>query len=210
MNTEITRTDVRRGLKAYGQSIANQAGISGSTQAANVLREACAMEAAKIWAQDISPAFRGGFDTSIMAANNSDTNLQTLSGTFVVQRALELLPYNYPFLTAVTSDFSAERMALDQEVTTRKITIPAVKAYSAVTGWEDSTMAATDVHITINKHVGVPLTFSANQVGCTLRNLFDEFAPAASAALAKDMMLSLYALVTSGNFTNSTVCQRRN
>jgi len=57
--------------------------------------------------------------------------------------------------------------------------------------------------VTIDKHIGVPLTFNANQIGGTLRNLFDEMAPAACAAIAKDMVTSLYALLTVGNFTNA-------
>ena len=200
---KVTTNDVRRAIRAYGDCVERGSAICGSSPNMNFLREKVAAEAAEIWARDISPALRGGWDTAISAANNTDANLSTLAGTMVVQRALELLPFNYPILARVTSDYSAERLALNQETTTRTITIPGVKTYSASLGWEDSTVTAADVHVTIDKHIGVPLTFNANQIGGTLRNLFDEMAPAACAAIAKDMVTSLYALLTVGNFTNA-------
>ena len=206
----ITQNDVLAACRAYSDCLEKQSAVCGSSAAMNGIRERIAMDQARIWERAISPAIRGGWDTSILAANNSDPNLQTLAGTLVVQRALELLPINYPILTAVTSDFSAERLALNQEMTTRIITIPAVKTYSAENGWDDGTPAATDVHLTIDKHVGVPLTFNANQISGTLRNLFDEMTSAASAALAKDMVTSLYALLTAENFPNATVCDLAN
>ena len=202
---EITRNDPMSALRRYGEVLEIQSAICGSSPAMNRLRELRAAEMASIWAKELSPAFRGGWDSSILAANNVDANLQTLSGTLVVQKSLELLRFNYPILAAVTSDFSSERLALDQEMTTRMIAVPAVKTYSTSTGWEDASLTSTDVVVTVDKHVGVPLTFNAQQIQGTIRNLFDELAPAASAALARDMVTSLYALITAGNFTQPAV-----
>ena len=200
--TEVVRNDVNRALRAYAACVEIQSSICGSNPKANQVRSNIAVDQAGIWDREISPALRSGWNPSIAAADGTDANLQTLSGTLVVQKTLELMRANYPILAAVTSDFSSERLALNQEVTSHIVTIPAVKTYSATLGWADATPTAVDVHLTIDKHIGVPLTFYGNTIGLSLVNLFELFAPAASAALAKDMVTSLYALMTVGNFTN--------
>ena len=197
----VLNTDVKRALRAYGDYVEQGNAVLGSNPRMNAMRARCAADAAAVWANDLSPAFRAGWDVLIQAASYADVNLQTLSGTLVVQKSLELLRYNYPVLTRVITDYSQERAGLNQETMSRTTTLPAVKAYSTATGWADATLTATDVPITIDKHIGVPLTFNANQVQGTLRQLFDEMAPAASAAIAKEMVTSLYALITAGNFS---------
>ena len=205
--TEVVRNDVNRALRAYAACVEMQSSICGSNPKVNQVRSNIAAEQAGIWAREISPALRSGWNPSLAAADGTDTNLQTLSGTLVVQKVLELMRANYPILAAVTSDFSSERLALNQEVTSHIVAIPGVKTYSATLGWADATPTAVDVHLTIDKHIGVPLTFHGNVIGMSLVNLFDLLAPAASAALAKDMVTSLYALMTVGNFTNAALAE---
>ena len=62
-----------------------------------------------------------------------------------------------------------------------------------------------DVPVTINKHKGVPITFNANTLASTVRQLFVEFGPASSYALGKVMVDDLYANVTDTNFTNNSI-----
>jgi len=160
MIDKLKEVDVKRALRAYGDYVEQGNAVLGSNLRVNAMRARCAADAAAVWANDLSPAFRAGWDVPIQAASYADVNLQTLSGTLVVQKSLELLRYNYPVLTRVITDYSQERAGLNQETMSRTITLPAVKTYSTTTGWADATLTATDVPITIDKHIGVPLTFT--------------------------------------------------
>ena len=62
----------------------------------------------------------------------------------------------------------------------------------------------TDVSVTLNKRQGVPVTFNSETLSSTARRLFEEIAPAQAYALAKSMVDALYALITSGNYSNAT------
>jgi hypothetical protein len=145
------------------------------------------------------------FETAIMGADVTDTNLKTLSGSLVTQRTLELLKFTFPSLTMFTTDFSDQAAQFNQTVITRTVTIPSVTSYNTTTGWADSTAANVDVPVTINQHRGVNLTFNEQIMASTVRRLFDEFAPAAAYALSKDMVDNLYANITDANFTNNSV-----
>jgi hypothetical protein len=145
------------------------------------------------------------FETAIMGADVTDTNLKTLSGSLVTQRTLELLKFTFPSLTMFTTDFSDQAAQFNQTVITRTVTIPNVTDYNTTTGWADSTAANVDVPVTINKHKGVNLTFNEQIMASTVRRLFDEFAPAAAYALSKQMVDDLYANITDANFTNNSV-----
>jgi len=145
------------------------------------------------------------FETAIMGADVTDTNLKTLSGSLVTQRTLELLKFTFPSLTMFTTDFSDTAAQFNQTVITRTVTIPNVTDYNTTTGWADSTAANVDVPVTINKHKGVNITFNEQILASTVRRLFDEFAPAAAYALSKQMVDDLYANITDANFTNNSV-----
>jgi hypothetical protein len=145
------------------------------------------------------------FESAIMGADVTDTNLKTLSGSLVTQRTLELLHFTFPSLTMFTTDFSDTAAQFNQTVITRTITVPNVTSYNTTTGWADSTAVNTDVPVTINQHRGVNITFNEQILASTVRRLFDEFAPAAAYALSKDMVDSIYANITDANFTNNSV-----
>lgn len=145
------------------------------------------------------------FETAIAAADVTDGNLKTLSGSLVTQRTLELLHFTFPSLTMFTTDFSDQPAQFNQTVITRTITVPNVTDYNTTTGWADSTAANTDVPVTINKHKGVNITFNEQILASTVRRLFDEFAPASAYALSKQMVDDLYANITDANFTNNSV-----
>jgi hypothetical protein len=52
----------------------------------------------------------------------------------------------------------------------------------------------------VDEHVGVPIVFDANTLASTIRNLFEEQAPAMSYALASYFVAKIYALMTAANF----------
>jgi hypothetical protein len=151
-------------------------------------------------------------EDAISAADVTDSDLGTLSGTLVVQRTLELLKFTFPSLTMFTTDFTAEQASFNQTIMTRTVDIPAVVDYNTSTGWATGIDApvTNDVPITIDKHQGVPVAFNEQIMASTVRRLFDEQAPAQAYALAKAMVDDLYSNITDANFTNNTVVTTAN
>jgi len=149
-------------------------------------------------------------ESAIRAADVTDADLGTLSGTLVTQRTLELLKFTFPSLTMFTTDFSDQPAQFNQTIMTRTIEVPDVQSYSTTAGWTDSDADTADVPVTIDNHKGVPITFNANILASTVRRLFDEFAPAQAYALAKDMIDDLYSNITDANFTNNVVVTTAN
>jgi len=176
-----------------------------------------AREFAAIYARELSPITAGqqslrtlsfqisDLDSAIAAADVTDADLGTLSGTLVTQRTLELLKFTFPSLTMFTTDFSDQGAQFNQTIMTRTVEVPDVQTYNTSTGWTDSDADTADVPVTIDNHKGVPITFNANILAETVRRLFDEFAPAQAYALAKDMIDDLYSNITDANFTNNSV-----
>lgn len=158
---------------------------------------------AQIYASGISPVLR---DRSflmgpVLAANS----LATLSGELVVQRALTLLKLSFPVLSAISTDFSDVGANFNQTVNTRLKVLPGVSNYVAGTGYTAANATTTDVPVVINAHKGVPITFNANELASTNRDLFGEQAEGAHYALGKTLVDALYALITVANFANETI-----
>jgi hypothetical protein len=153
--------------------------------------------------KQISARLAEGDDIPLSGANS----IGTAAGTLVTQRTLELLKFSFPVLRAIWTDFSDVPVAYNQQISTRIIGIPTVSTYVAGTGYAQNDVTDTDVNITINQHKGVQINFDANSLASTLRRLFDEHAPAAAYALAKDMVDYVYALITAANFTNAATIQ---
>ncbi len=146
-------------------------------------------------------------EDALVAADVTDSDLGTLSGTLVVQRTLELLRFEFPSLGMFTTDFTSEQASFNQTIMTRTVGIPPVVDYNTSTGWATGIDApvTTDVPITIDKHQGVPVAFNEQIMASTVRRLFDEQAPAQAYALAKALVDDLYSNITDANFTNNTV-----
>jgi phage I-like protein len=156
------------------------------------------------YAKEIRPRLKEGDDLPFDGVELSGANsVGTLAGTLVTQRTLELFRLQFPILSRISTDFTAELGKFNQPVMSRIVTVPTVQVYDAVNGWTDANAVTTDVPVTIDKHVGVPITFNSNTLGSTVRRLFDETAPAASYALAKYVVDALYALFTAANYTTA-------
>jgi hypothetical protein len=181
--------------------------IEGQLRRAEVARELAALYSREFRGENASRlldmplyalhAGNSGADEALSASNS----VGTLAGTLVTQRTLELLRFQFPALTRFATDFSDEPASYNQTITSRIISIPTVQTYNTSTGWTDSGDTTTDVSVTINQHKGVPITFDSNTLASTVRRLFDEVAPAAAYALAKNMIDALYGNITAANFT---------
>jgi len=196
-------------MKAYSHLALKNAGTQDMSFAGFRQRGDLARDMGALYAREISPRFREFRDMPLKAADVSDTNLGTLSGTLVAQRTLELFKLAFPAITKVYTDFSDTPAQFNQTETTRIIVVPSVQTYSTAAdtagrpaGWSTVTTATTkDVSITLDEHVGVPIVFDANMLASTVRRLFDEQAPAASYALAKYFVEKIYKLFTLANYS---------
>jgi hypothetical protein len=128
----------------------------------------------------------------IEAANsNVDDNLGTLSGVLVLQRTLPLFKFQYPVLSAMYTDFSAEPGLFKTPEISRIIVSPAVQEYDSTPdatgrpkGWAlVEPCVSIDAPVTLDSYVGIPLVFGNATLASTPRRLFDEFGPAATYAI---------------------------
>ena len=193
-------------LRQYAQVMSLMRETRGSGVGPDASRASHARRAGEIYseARAHGETFLATPIREISAATTSDANTGSLARDLVAQRFLELLKFNFPMLSRVASDFSAEQANYGQTLITRTVDVPNVLTYDADTGWASASSAVThDVPVTMDKHKGVEIRFNQNIIGGTVRRLFDEFAPSASYALAKDIVDSIYGLITAGNFTNT-------
>jgi hypothetical protein len=197
-------------LKAYASLVCRNAEVRLSSETAKEKGQ-LAREAAAIFARDIERNdVLGGItmEEAIKAADVSDAQVGLLAGTLVLQRALPLLQYEYPLLSAVTSDYSDSPGLFGQTESTRIILKPAVQTYNPATdaagrplGWNTASRAqSVDVSVTLDEHVGVPIVFGVQTLSKTIRNLFGETAPQALYALGGYAVNKLTSLMTAANF----------
>ena len=133
-----------------------------------------------------------------------DNQLGTLSGTLVLQRALELVFTEFPELRMISMGFKdkdgrVEQMNLNQTAVSRILSIPAVKNF----GDAASDQVATDVPITLDGFKQVLHELTPAQYNATDRNLIDEAAYPMAVAIAQYVIGKVSALWTSRNFTRS-------
>jgi hypothetical protein len=199
-------------IRAYGAILAKNAALPLSHETARE-KARLAAEAAALFAKDIAGnlTISGmNLDDAIKAADYSDAvgGVGLLSGSLVMQQSLAQMGYEYPILSAITTDFSAEPGELNQTANTRIVLTPAVQTYSTTlgtdgrpAGWSTASAAqSVDVPVTLDSYYGVPIVFGIGTLAATLRNLFAEQAPLALYALGGAFVSKLTALMTSANF----------
>jgi len=205
------REGAKRTLQGYGALVAKNAAIRPDTALAFSSKAELAMEMGAFWRSEIiRNNLDDVLDMPLQAADFTDPagNIGTLSGTIVAQRTLQLFRLNFPLINRVYTDFSAEPAQFKQTQNTRIVVTPAIVSYSATLdatgrpqGWIVTVPAKTlDAAITLDEHIGVPIIFDSNQLAATVRNLFEEQAPACSYAFAKYFVEKIYKLMTPANF----------
>jgi hypothetical protein len=150
-------------------------------------------ELSVLYANEIMPRLKEGDDIVLRGSNT----LGTLAATLTSIRTLELLTISLPLLKSILTDYSSEIVSYKDTLKTRFVGIPTVQTYNEETGWPtNSDMNTTDVSITYDQYVGVPISIQAHHIAGTVRRLFDEIAPAQAYALGKNMVDYIYALIT--------------
>ncbi|AHF94213.1 hypothetical protein OPIT5_08310 [Opitutaceae bacterium TAV5] len=160
-----------------------------------------ALDRSAIYAKDIAPLFKPGFSLGpILAAHD----LGTLAPELVTQRSLSFLKLSYPFLGAITTNFSSENAAFEQTIKTRLRGPLVANSYTTANGYGNNNANTQDVDITIDQHIGVPLTFNVNELASTARDLFGEQSESAHYAIGTAVINHLFSLITAANFAKST------
>ena len=207
-----TRLEAKEGtariLQAYGALAAKNSGIRDLSFAGFQQKGEHAKQMGALYAREIAPRWNEFRDLPLRAADVTDANLGTLSGTLVAQRTLQLFKLAFPVISRIYTDFSDTPAQFRQTEATRIVVVPAVQSYNTTLdstgrplGWSTVSTAQTkDVLITLDEHVGVPIVFDANTLASTMRRLFDEQAPAAAYALAKYFVEKIYKLFTLANY----------
>lgn len=113
--------------------------------------------------------------------------LGTLSSALIIQRALELVNTERPELNAISTDFSGEGALLNQQVTSRIHTIPAVSNFNS----SAAPKVDIDVPVTLNQHKEVKHVFTVAEYSATDRNLVTEAARPIAAAIGNHMVDAL-------------------
>lgn len=191
--------DITQTHTSTGGHIVVKAGAVEVLKAYNAAKGA--NDRAVIYAKDIKPLFVEGFSLGPILAANS---LGTLAGDLTVQRALTLLKLSYPFLFSISTNFSEANAAFNQVVMTRLKSALVANEFDADTGYGDNNATTTDVPVTINHNIGVPVSFNVNELASTERDLFGEQSEGMHNALATAIVDALFALITAGNFANHT------
>lgn len=173
--------DIRVVLKAYG-------------------RETDPAKRGALYATSISPRMKELEHVPLMAADTYYTDI-------VTQRVLELLKFEFPLLSRISTDFSGENARFGQSIISRIVTPPAVTDYHTTNGYVGQTTTTLDVPVTLSAHRHTTVKFDANVLASTFRNLFDEQIPAMHYSLGKDLVDTVYALITTGNFTNTPITE---
>lgn len=210
---EITSESARTLMTEFSALVCRNAGYRMGKNV-DPEKSKLALQAGSFYRRELAPRMDDWqdvpFGEALQAADYADPNNQlgTLSGTLVLQRTLELFTYQYPELLSVFTDFSDAPALYNQTETTRILVKPAVQTYNPALGtdgrpigWAVSSPAvSSDVPVTLNQHVGIPIVFGQDILAATARQLFSEVAPGATTALGGYFVDMLTALMTAANF----------
>jgi phage I-like protein len=161
---------------------------------------------AKIYASHIGRVFKGADSRFALGPILASNTLGSLAGDLIVQRALTLLKYAFPALTAFSTDFSDASVKFNQDIVSRIRTVPTSANFVPGSGYATNNITTTDVPVKIDQHKGVEISFDANELASTDRDLFGEQVEGAHQRIGLDITDTLYALITVANFANESVC----
>lgn len=181
-----------------------RAGLVDALKAMAAKSKAEHLERGQIFCASINPvlAQMGTREFGLVLAANS---LGTLSGDLIVLRALTLLKQTFPMLTAISTDFSSEGAKFNQQIVSKILSIPASADYVPGTGYATADAFEVDVPVTISNHKGVEITFNANELASTSKDLFGDQVEGAHQRIGLDLTDSLYALLTETLFPWNTI-----
>lgn len=139
----------------------------------------------------------------VPSARVCSNSLGALSGTLILQRALEFVFTKFPALAAISMGFKeldgrVDNMLLNQTATTRIVNAATVNNFG--TGATD--VSTTDVSVTLDQKKEVHHKFTFANVNSTDRRLIDEQAMPIAIGIAKHIIAQVNTLWLKANYTN--------
>jgi phage I-like protein len=170
------------------------------TKRGSHFRDNIAKVIAKIGGRGFSIALRDSFpalrrNADVQAANS----LGTLVGNLIAQQSLSLLKYEFPLLKNISADFSNQSADFNQTIITRLKSAIAASQYSG-SGYTAASATLTDVPVTLSHHPYAQVSFNANELASTNRDLFGEQAEVVNYAIGLDIINAIYALLIAANY----------
>ena len=139
----------------------------------------------------------------------------TLQTTQILDLVLDAFKVRLPFLmNAFATDFTDERVNLNQTVNARIASLPTVQNYDATTGYKanaaESESLLNDVPVTIDQHKHVPIKLDFLKEAESVRqiNLLEEATANGGYVLAKSIADYCLGLVVDANRLGA-VCEKR-
>jgi hypothetical protein len=116
--------------------------------------------------------------------------------------------YLLPIFGAFTTDFSSGIAQSGEAVTTRYVTNPTVKDFSAARSADNSVTTART--ITLNRYIGVDIGFSDTEESFSEIDLMNMFIIPAITAIGENVITNCFERVTVANFAQNTVITAAN
>lgn len=126
--------------------------------------------------------------------------LGTLIGTEVVQEVLRSLLVQFPVISQITKDFSAQATKYNQQLSTRVIVPTTAVEHNATTGYSAVDRTSVDVNVTINKQAEVTYAVTDREQSQTNRDLRNEFIATSAHALGTKILADLFATVAAASY----------
>lgn len=141
----------------------------------------------------------------------------TLQTTEILDLVMDAFKVRLPFLvSAFSTDFTDQRVNLNQTVNARIASLPTVQSYNASTGYEanaaESESLLDDVPVTIDQHKHVPIKLDFLKEAESVRqiNLLEEATMNCGYVLAKSIADYCLGLVTAANFSETSTVTHAN
>lgn len=131
-----------------------------------------------------------------------------VNATRISQLTLDALQTTVLPFKAFTTDFNADIAQSGSAVSTRFVTNPSVSNFAATRSSQNATTTARTV--TLSNYVGVDLGFGDTEMSFSDVKLTEMFIRPAVVALFENVIASVFALVTSANYSSSTLITAAN
>ena len=138
-----------------------------------------------------------------MATNS----LGTLTPTLIAQSGLALLFAKYPIIGTIATDFSSQQLPFGATVIAKIPSVGQCQTYTNTGGYNTSAISTTDVPVTMNQHPYAALSLNDEEMTQISPALFSQLADSFAVSIGENVMSTISALWTTGNYTYSPTVQ---
>ena len=134
-------------------------------------------------------------------------SLGTLTPTLIAQSGLALLFAKYPIIGTIATDFSEQQLPFGASVIAKIPSVGLCQNYNGATGYNASSINTNDVTVTMNQHPYAALSLNDEEMTQISPALFAQLADSFAVSIGENVMSSIAALWTTGNYTGTPTVQ---